>query len=93
MCRWAFVAVATLLLTTGCADRLVGAPQADRGLVLASCARLIHPMPRSLQGMLQRLGHVENCMAGKNLPGHARYDRNAGRVLFAYEADQPILRF
>ena len=92
MCRWGLLAVATLLLTTGCADRLATTPQADRGLALASCARLVRPMPRSLQGMLQRLGHVENCMAGKNLRGQARFER--GRVLFAYEADQPpVLRF
>ena len=92
MRRRTFFVAATLLFTVACSSRLTDAPPVDRSAILANCVRAVRATVRDARAP-GGLARVEACMAGKRLPGHARYEAGVRRVLFAYEADQPILRF
>lgn len=92
---WIVVGFAITVALAGCGQRSVLARSLDRQAVFASCAAgaVNAPYPRVRPTLRAALYRLEACMAERRLPGYAAYDLRAHAVRYAYEADQPRLRF
>jgi hypothetical protein len=82
-----------LVLLAGCGERLDAAGRVDRAVALRACSDRTIVAATDPDELLAGMRRLETCMALRNLPGRATYDRSKNSVLFAYEAERPSLRF
>jgi hypothetical protein len=93
--QWLGLLLAAPLWLAGCGQHGFVAQVHDRDAVLAACLGPVvrAGVPHDRHALRNAMGRIEACMAEQRLPGYAMYDRQSRAVRYAYEADQPVLRF